>query len=70
MRAQRAKRAFACVAAGFLLAGGTAIGTASTAAAAAPASTSASPSQDDNCKWHKGWYDSEHKWHKGYWDCN
>ncbi|QDO24342.1 hypothetical protein FNV65_46225 [Streptomyces sp. S1A1-8] len=36
MRAHRTKRAFACVAAGFLLAGGTAIGVAGTAAAAAP----------------------------------
>ncbi|MFE4631300.1 hypothetical protein [Streptomyces mirabilis] len=35
----RAKRAFACVAAGFLLAGGTAIGVAGTAAAAVPATT-------------------------------
>jgi hypothetical protein len=70
MRAQHTKRAFVCVAAGFLLAGGTAIGTAGTTAATAPASTSASVSQDDNCTWHKGWYDKDHKWHSGYWDCN
>ncbi|OAH14592.1 hypothetical protein [Streptomyces jeddahensis] len=69
MRAHRAKRAFVCVAAGFVLAGGTAIGTSGTAAAAAPATTTASAPTGEQCKWHKGYYDKHHKWHKGYWDC-
>ncbi|KAF5998728.1 hypothetical protein [Streptomyces sp. WAC00263] len=68
MRAHRAKRAFACVSAGFLLAGGTAIGVAGTATAAAPTTTTASV--PTNCSWHSGWYDSYHHWHQGYWDCH
>ncbi|MBA2951920.1 hypothetical protein [Streptomyces himalayensis] len=73
MRAHRAKRAFACVAAGIVLAGGTAVGTAGTAAAAAPATTTASAPTDptdSHCKWKKGYYDKKHKWHKGYWKCD
>ncbi|MEU6592131.1 hypothetical protein ABZ923_23375 [Streptomyces sp. NPDC046881] len=71
MRAHRAKRAFACVATGFLLAGGTAISTASTAAAAAPAATTISgPSSDcSNWQWVNGYYDVYHRWHKGHWVC-
>lgn len=68
MRAHRAKRTFACVAAGFMLAGGTAIGVAGTAAAAAPATTTVSV--PTSCSWHSGWYDSNHHWHQGYWNCN
>ncbi|MGW4135392.1 hypothetical protein ACWELV_01130 [Streptomyces mirabilis] len=66
MRAHRAKRAFTCVTAGFLLAGGTVIGVAGTAAAAAPATTTVSVT---GCSWHSGWYDRYHHWHQGYGDC-
>ncbi|MEU4033504.1 hypothetical protein [Streptomyces collinus] len=72
MRAHHAKRALACVAASFLLAGGTAIGTAGMAAAAAPAATTASVPTGGKCskwQWHYGYYDSNNKWHKGYWVC-
>ncbi|MFI2763609.1 hypothetical protein ACH5A3_32895 [Streptomyces echinatus] len=67
MRAHRAKRAFVCAAAGFLLVGGTAIGVAGTAAAAAPTTTTASV--PEGCWWHSGWYDTYHHWHQGYWVC-
>ncbi|MEU1007229.1 hypothetical protein ACIP4Y_22345 [Streptomyces sp. NPDC088810] len=66
MRAHRAKRAFVCAAAGFLLVGGTTIGVAGTAAASPTTTTVSVP---EGCWWHSGWYDRYHHWHQGYWVC-
>ncbi|MFD4605977.1 hypothetical protein ACFWPQ_49235 [Streptomyces sp. NPDC058464] len=72
MSAHHTKRAFACLATGLLLAGGsTAISTASSAAAAAPAAANTLVFPSAKCaKWHvvPGYWDGD-TWHKAWKYC-
>ncbi|MFF8945877.1 hypothetical protein ACF1A5_27055 [Streptomyces sp. NPDC014864] len=63
MNAPRVRRLFAMSAIGVLMAGGAAIGTASTASAAAPAKA---PTGFNGCG-HGGWWDDDCGYRYGYW---